>query len=69
MPPFKSGPPSNLGSPVIQGSKALLSASQYYIWSSETVLMVRWIRNTFEFDQIYKQTENKMQIKAISSSK
>ena len=28
--------------------------------SSETVLMVKWMRGTLEFDQPYKQTETKM---------
>ena len=28
----------------------------------EAVLMVRWIRATFEFDQLYKQTESKMRV-------
>ena len=47
-----SGPPSTLCPPVIQGFP--ISVSQYYIWSPETVVMVRWTRDTFEFDQPYK---------------
>ena len=35
---------------------------EYYIWSSEAVLMVRQVRSTFEFDQPYKQAESKMQL-------
>ena len=27
------------------------SAFQYYIWSPETALIVRWMTGTFEFDQ------------------
>ena len=52
------GPPSSLGLQVIQGSKA------------PTVLMVRWMRDTFEFAQLYMQTESKMQVAGkISSNK
>ena len=42
---------SNLGPPVIP--KSSLSVPQYYI-SPETSLMVRWMRDTFDFDQTYK---------------
>ena len=43
---------------------------EYYIKSSETVLMVRWVRDTSEFNQPYKQTESKKQVKVkISSNK
>ena len=55
-PPFKSGPPSN------SGSKVHLPASQYYLRSPETLHMVRWMRNTFEFDQPYKQAQSEMQV-------
>ena len=49
---LKSQPPINKGG----------SHYEYYIWSTEAVLMVRWMRGTFEFDQPYKQTEGKMQV-------
>ena len=35
---------------------------EYYIRYPETVLMLRWKRGTFEFDQPRKQTESKMQV-------
>ena len=38
------------------------SHDEYYIWSLETVLMVRWRRDRCGFDQPYKQTESKMQV-------
>ena len=63
-------PPFNLGPPVIQGSKVPLSASQYYMWPPKTVLLLRWLRGTFEYDQPYKQTESEMQVTGkISSNK
>ena len=34
----------------------------------ETVLMVRWMRVTFEFDQPYKHTESKMEVTGKISS-
>ena len=34
----------------------------------ETVLMVRWMRVTFEFDQPYKHAESKMQVTGKTSS-
>ena len=37
-------------------------ATQYYMWSPETVQIVKWKRDTFEFDQPYKQVESKMQV-------
>ena len=68
-PPFQISSPLSFRSPPgLQGTFFL--ASQYYIWSPETVLMVRKIRDTFEFDQAYKQVESKMQVTwKISSNK
>ena len=44
-----------------------ISAPQYYIWSPERT--VRWMRNTIEVDQQYKQTESNMQVtRKISSN-
>ena len=48
LPPFKSDSPSSKLDPPF-------SALQYYIWSPETVLMVKWMRDPFELDQPYKQ--------------
>ena len=63
VPPFKSGPSSSLGPTVIQSFKVLpFILSILNIWSPEKVVMVRKMKGTFEFDQQYKQTENKMQI-------
>ena len=43
---------------------------EYYIWSTETVQILRWMQGTFEFDQSYKQTESKMRVTGnISSNK
>ena len=60
VPPFKSDPCSNLGPPSNSGLQAPLSAFQYYVWSPETVVMVRWKRGTFGFDYSYKQKDSKM---------
>ena len=49
-------------------SRFPLSASQYYILSCETVLKVRFLRGTFQFDQPYKQTENKIEVTGKISS-
>ena len=46
----------------MQGSQIPLLAFQYYVWSFETVLIVRWVRDKFQLDQPYKQTESKMQV-------
>ena len=61
---------SSLVYPVIQGSEVSLSASHYYIMIPERVLIVKWVRDTFEFDQSNKQAESKMQVTGkISSNK
>ena len=44
---------------VIQGSKIPCLVAQYYIWSPKTVLIVKWVSDTPEFDQPYQQTETK----------
>ena len=65
--PFKSGLLFNLDPPVIQGSKVPPLPP---LRSHETVLMLRWKRAKFEFDQPYKQTKCKLQITGkISSNK
>ena len=77
VPPFKSGPPFQIRSPSNLGPcqqfrapRSPHSASRYYIWSPKIVLIVRWMRGTFEFDQPYKQAESKMQVTGkISSNK
>ena len=46
----------------MQGSQVPLLAFQYYVWSLETVLIVRWVSGKFQLDQSYKQTESKMQV-------
>ena len=51
---FKLGPPSNLGPPVFQGYKASplsLPFEPPNIILPETILMVRWMKSTSEFDQ------------------
>ena len=59
--PEPTNPPPTL-------SRFPLSASQCYILSCETVLMVRFLRGTFQFDQPYKQTENKIEVTGKISS-
>ena len=46
----------------MQGSQIPLSAFKYYIWSPETVLTVIWMKDIFQLDQSYNQTESKMQV-------
>ena len=70
--PLSNQVPLNFRSPPQQfrAPRSPHSASRYYIWSPKTVLIVRWMRGTFEFDQPYKQAESKMQVTGkISSSK
>ena len=52
--PFKSGLPSN------SGLQVLSIHPLNYIRSPKTVLIVRWFRDIFEFDQPYKQAESKI---------
>ena len=44
--PFNLGTHSNSG---LEGNNPF-SASQYYIWSPQTVLMVTWMSDTYELD-------------------
>ena len=64
-PPSSFGPSNNSG---YQGSP--FQPFNITSKSLETVLMVKWMRDTFEFDQPYKQSESKMQVTGkISSNK
>ena len=58
-------------SQVIQGSKVSpFSLSILHMIVSETILMLRWMSDTFEFNQSQKQTESKMEVtRKISSNK
>ena len=63
VPPFKPGSLSSLGPPGNSGLQGPhLSIFQYYIWPPEIILVVRWMGDTIEFDQSYKQAESKMQV-------
>ena len=53
--------PSNLDPPNNSGLQSFAFQPLNIILSPETVLMVIWMRDTFEFDKPYEQTESKMQ--------
>ena len=53
-------PLSNQVPLVIQGSKAFPFSLSILHKISETVIIVGWMRDIFEFDQPYKQAESKI---------